>query len=190
VSWFRRTPLAEARWVVIDCETSGLDPRRDRLLSIGAVKVRAKRIELGEAFSSGVRAPAPSAAANILVHGIGADAQLAAPLAEEVLPRFAGFAGDDIAVAYHAWFDHEVLRRAMRPLGLRAPSRWLALEPLARELFPRSRARHFDDWLGAFGIEHAGRHDALLDALAAAELLLVLLAQAERARRRHVEDVL
>ena len=190
MSWFRRTPLAEARWVVIDCETSGLDPRRDRLLSIGALKVRDGRIDLAQSFSSRVRAPAPSAPANILVHGIGGDAQLAAPPLEEVLPRFADFAKDDIAVAFHAWFDREVLRRTMAPLGMRPPRRWLDLEPLARDLFPRQRATSFDHWLAAFGIEHAGRHDALLDALAAAEMLLVLLAHAARQGRRHAEELL
>jgi len=190
VSWFQRTPLAEARWVVIDCETSGLDPKRDRLLSVGALKVHQGRIELGRTFSSRVRAPMPSPRANILIHGIGGDAQLDAPLPEDVLPGLAGFAGEDIAVAYHAWFDREVLRRAMAPLGLRAPRRWLDLEPLARDLFPRRRAKSFDHWLDALGIEHAGRHDALLDALAAAEMLLVLLAEAGRQGRRHVEQLL
>ena len=190
MSWFQRTPLAEARWVVIDCETSGLDPKRDRLLSVGALKVHQGRIDLAQAFSSRVRAPSPSPRANILIHGIGGDAQLHAPSREDVLPRFAGFAGDDIAVAYHAWFDREVLRRAMAPLGLRAPRRWLDLEPLARDLFPRQRATSFEHWLGAFGIEHAGRHDALLDALAAAEMLLVLLAHAARQGRRHAEQLL
>jgi DNA polymerase-3 subunit epsilon len=175
---------------VIDCETSGLDPRRDRLLSIGALRVSGGRIDLADCFSSRVRAAAPSAADNILVHGIGGDAQLAAPPAEQVLPRFARFVGDAMPVAYHAWFDREVLRRAMAPIGLRAPRRWLDLEPLARDLFPRQKAASFDDWLGAFGIEHAGRHDALLDALAAAELLLVLLAAARREGRRNVEDLL
>lgn len=190
MSWFRRTPLAEANWVVLDCETSGLDPRRDRLLAVGALRVAGGRIDLAQGFSARVRAPAPSAPANILVHGIGGDAQLAAPLAEEVLPRFAGFVGDAVAVAYQAWFDREVLRRAMAGVGLRAPRRWLDLEPLALDLFPRHTAASLDDWLGAFGIEHAGRHDALLDALAAAELLLVLLAAARRQGRRSVEDLL
>jgi hypothetical protein len=43
MSWFRRTPLEGARWVVIDCETSGLDAARDRLLSVGAVRARWRR---------------------------------------------------------------------------------------------------------------------------------------------------
>ena len=189
--WFsRHTPLAEARWVVIDCETSGLDPRRDRLLSIGAVRVAQGRILLADAFSSGVRASQASAKDNILVHGIGADAQLAAPATEEVLPRFARFIEGQTPVAFHAWFDREVLRRAMAPFGLPLPRRWLDLEPLARGLFPRKQLRTLDDWLAAFDIQPAGRHEALLDAFAAAELLLVLLARGAHRGLRTVEDVL
>ncbi|HYI87353.1 MAG TPA: exonuclease domain-containing protein, partial [Burkholderiales bacterium] len=77
MSWFRRTPLAEARWVAIDCETSGLDAASDRLLSVGAVAVYGDRIELGKTFGALVRQAAASPAPNILVHGIGGDAQLA-----------------------------------------------------------------------------------------------------------------
>ena len=187
MSWFsRRTPLSQGRWIVIDCETSGLDPRRDCLLSVGAVRVRSDRIMLAEAFSAQVRSPAASGAQNILVHGIGADAQLAAPPPEKVLPQFARFLEDSIPVAFHAWFDREVLQRA----GLRIAARWLDLEPLAHALYPKRNLRTLDHWIGAFGIQPAARHDALLDALASAELLLVLLARARSAGMRTVEDLL
>jgi DNA polymerase-3 subunit epsilon len=187
VSWFSpATPLAQARWVVIDCETSGLDPRRDRLLSLGAIHVREERIELGESFSTRVRAPMPSAASNILVHGIGGDAQLAAPPLAEVAPQFGRFIDGRVPVAFHAWFDQEVLQRA----GLRMPRRWLDLEPLAHHLFPQKKLLSLDEWLDAFQLQPAARHDALFDALAAAELLLVLLAHASRAGMRTVEDVM
>jgi len=187
VSWFfQRTPLAQARWVVIDCETSGLDPRRDRLLSVGAIRIRADRIELGDAFSARVRSPVASGAENILVHGIGGDAQLAAPLPGQVLPQLARFAEGCIPVAFHAWFDREVLQRS----GLRIAQRWLDLEPLAHALYPGKKLRTLDEWLSAFGIQPVARHDALLDALASAELLLVLLAQARSARMRTVEDLM
>ena len=61
--------------MVVDCETSGLDAARDRLLSVGAVAVRGGRIELGSGFRMVLRQDAPSDPANILVHGIGGEAQ-------------------------------------------------------------------------------------------------------------------
>ena len=176
---WRRTPLAAVRWVALDCETSGLDPRRDRLLSLGAVAVRAGRIELAESFGALVRQERPSEPGNILVHGIGAQAQLDGRPAAEALEAFRAFLGDGVPVAFHAAFDAALLRRA---LGRSLPRRWLDLAALAPALHPEraNACRALDDWLAAFGIAPQARHDALGDAFAAAQLLLVLLAAAAR----------
>ncbi|MFY9316499.1 MAG: hypothetical protein WAO95_13190, partial [Burkholderiales bacterium] len=56
------------------------------------------------------------------------------------------------------------------------------LAPLAAALNPALavRTHALDDWLAAFGIDCPARHDALADAYASAQLMLVLLAQAEK----------
>jgi DNA polymerase-3 subunit epsilon len=175
--------LRAAHWVVVDCETSGLDPASDRLLSIGAVCVRGGRIELGEAFSAVLRQESASEPANILVHGIGGDAQRGGRPAVEALREFSLFLGEREPVAFHAPFDAAVLRRAMAQVpGLAAPRHWLDLARLAPALHPgpEHAQRALDDWLGEFGIACPARHDALADAYATAQLLLVLLADAER----------
>ena len=184
--WFgtaQTTPLRAARWMVVDCETSGLDAARDRLLAVGAVAVRGGRIELGESFSALLRQDVASDAENILVHGIGGDAQRSGRAPGEALRELSEFLGDGLPVAYHAPFDEEVLRRAMaQQPGLRAPRHWLDLARLAPVLYPgpEKARRSLDDWLGEFGIACPARHDALADAYATAQLLLVLLAEAER----------
>jgi DNA polymerase-3 subunit epsilon len=185
-------PLRAARWVVVDCETAGLDPGRDALLAIAAVAVRGGAIALGESHAAILRQEVPSAAANILVHGIGGDAQRAGRAPEEALRAFAAFLGRDLAVAFHAPFDASALRRAAAGMhGLSMPARWLDLARLAPALFPgNARSAHaLDDWLAAFGIEVEARHDALHDAFAAAQLLLVLLAEAERQGVRDVTEL-
>lgn len=179
------TPLHAARWVVIDCETSGLDASRDRLLSIGAVVVERARIDLGSAFSVLLRQDAPSDSANILVHGIGAQAQLGGRPPRQALQAFTDFVDHGLPVAFSAPFDAAVLRRAMTAEQLEAPAVWLDIARLAPALFPaaapaKGARRSLDDWLAAFGIECAERHDALGDAYASAQLLLVLLAEAAR----------
>jgi DNA polymerase-3 subunit epsilon len=176
-------PLRAARWVVVDCETSGLDPARDRLLAVGAVAVSGGRIEMADAFSAVLRQDAPSDAANILVHGIGGEAQREGRPAAEALRDFARFAGDRLPVAYHAPFDAAMLQGAMaRVPGLQAPVDWLDLARLAPVLYPgpQREQRALDDWLAQFAIACPARHDALADAYATAQLLLVLLAEAER----------
>ena len=176
MSWFRATPLADARWVSIDCETSGLDARRDRLLSVGAVEVRDGRISLGRRFSALVRQQAPSGNENILVHGIAGDAQLSGAPLEQVMGELESYAAEAIPVGFHADFDEAVLRRH----GFVARERWIDLAVLAPVLFPASKAKRLEEWLGAMGIAVLDRHDALGDAFSTAQLLLVVLAEARR----------
>lgn len=185
MSWFRRTPLAAARWVVIDCETSGLDAARDRLLSVGAVEVRGGAVHLAEFFEARIQQQRPSAHENILIHGIGGDAQLAGLPLAEVVSKLDAYAGDAIPVAFHAPFDAEVLRRH----GFKPRAPWHDLALLAPALFPARKAKVLEDWLAEFGIPAHARHDALGDAFAAAQLLLVLLAEAKRQRIEAVEDL-
>ena len=168
----------EARWVVVDCESSGLDPRADRLLSIGAVGVRAGRIVLGESFSVFLRQSQASDAENILIHGIGGSDQLSGVAPANALAAFDAFTGDAPLAGFHAPFDRALLERAFRSAtGQTWRRRWLDLALLAPSLFPAmARGRTtLDHWLEAFEIEHLARHDALGDAYATAQLLLVLL---------------
>jgi len=186
--WFRRTPLAEARWAVIDCETSGLDPSRDRLLSVGAVIVRDGTIDLQQAIQAKIRQTIPSSRENIVIHGIGGDEQLSGLPLPEVISNLSACAGDAIPVGFHAAFDDRVLRRH----GLKLRAKWLDLAAAAPALFPE-RGRHdspLEHWLAAFGIPALARHDALGDAFATAQLLLVALSEAQRQGVRSAEDLL
>jgi DNA polymerase-3 subunit epsilon len=178
MTWFRRTRLEGVRWVVIDCETSGLDIARDRLLSVGAVAVREGRIHLGERFEAFVGQVKPSPADNILVHGIGGDAQCAGPPLAEVISAFRTYVGDAMPVGFHAPFDAAILRRH----GLKLSSDWVDLATLMPALFPERAPKKssLEHWLAQFAIELAQRHDALADALATAELLLVALNELKR----------
>lgn len=176
MSWFRGTPLAAARWVAIDCETSGLDAARDRLLSVGAVAVRDGRIDLSASFEASVKQEAPSAAENILIHGIGGDAQLAGSPLPEVIQNLAAHVGHATPVGFHAPFDAAVLRRH----GFKARKPWLDLAALLPALLPGRKAQRLEDWLAEFGIAVHARHDALGDAFSTAQLLLVALAEARR----------
>jgi len=173
-----RTPTG--RWVVVDTETSGLDPERDRLLAIGAVAVDDGGILLDDSFEIVLKSDPSGDAANIAVHGIGHGAQAAGMPARDALAAFREWAADAPRVGFHADFDRAVLRVAFAGAGLPADGRpWLDLAPLAGALVPeayRYGGRSLDDWLAAFGIECAIRHNAASDALATAELLLRLRA--------------
>jgi DNA polymerase-3 subunit epsilon len=187
-----REAAGAARWVVVDCETSGLDVSRDRLLQIGAVALQDGRIGIADAFSRVLRQKAPSEAENILVHGIGGDAQASGEDPARVLQEFAAFAGAGPLVAFHAPFDRAMLERSMRAYGLRWKRRWLDVADLLRVLYTAraKQCKGLDDWLLAFGIAHEARHDALGDAFATAQLMQVALEEARRHGFTSVRDVL
>lgn len=173
--------LSAQRLVVVDVESSGLDPRNDRLISIGAVIVQGAAVRLSEAFSITLRQEQPSDERNILVHRIGGTAQIEGRDHCEALMDFLDFAGKAPLVAFNADFDRTLIERASRAaLGMAPDGDWLDLAALAPAVFPeRARsARNLDDWLQVFAIENYDRHNALADAVATAQLLLPVLAAA------------
>ena len=177
-----RAPLARTRWVVIDTETTGLDPRSDTLLSIGACQITGARLDLACSYSAFIRPPQVSSVANVLIHGIGHAEQMSGAEETEVLTGTLEFCRHDVLVAYHAPFDEAMIRIAMqRHLGLRFRQVFIDVAKLADVLFPEQgrQYRMLDEWLAHFGIVHPARHNALADALCTAELLLVLLTAAQ-----------
>jgi DNA polymerase-3 subunit epsilon len=178
--------------VVLDCETSGLDPHRDSLLSLGAVGVRGRHIACRDWFEATVRPSSPSARENILIHRIGRDRQAAGEEPAHALHAFLEFAGDAPRVAFRAAFDRTVMARALHAVGRRDAARWLDLAALLPVLFPQvgGPAATLDTWCSAFGIEPYLRHDAVADAYATAQLFQIALSRATRQGFRGVTGVL
>jgi DNA polymerase III subunit epsilon len=168
------------RWIVVDTETSGLDPLRDRLLAIGGVAVDDHGIQLDDSFEIVLRGDRSGDSANIAIHGIGHGAQAEGVPVPDALAAFRDWAAGAPRVGFHSDFDRTVLRTAFAGAGIAADDApWLDLAALARTLVPeasRYGARSLDDSLAAFGIECTIRHNAAADALATAELLLRLRA--------------
>jgi len=181
--WRRGGVAPPARWVVLDTETSGLDPARDKLLSIGAVAVDAQGIRLRDSFEVVLRNDDAGTRDNIVVHGIGYGAQREGVPAAAALEALVAYLDAAPCVGFHCAFDQAVLARAAREAGVAMPVvPWLDVAMLASALEPgrqRAGARSLDDWLAAFDITMAARHNAAADALVTAELLLRLRARAE-----------
>jgi DNA polymerase-3 subunit epsilon len=171
-------PSATSRYGVVNVETSGLDPTRDKLIAIGAVAVTGGRIDMDDAFEIVLQQPMPSTHYNILVHGIGGIAQAAGSDPVEALLKFINFAGKDPLVAFHAAFDETAIRLALKKyLGAEFKQPWLDLAFLAPSLYPKLTQQHrsLDDWMDHFGIGNFARHSALADAYSTAQLMLVLM---------------
>ena len=179
-------PVDDTRWVVLDVESSGLNPKSDRLLAIAAIAVvndgPHARIMLGDSFEVVLQQPSAVAdKANILLHGIGVGAQKNGMAQEAALLAFERFIGNSPLIAFHAAFDQTLILRAFEAvLGRQPGNPWLDLEPLAAVLMPKVRARSLDEWMTELQISCAVRHQAAADTLATAELLQKLWPAAVR----------
>jgi DNA polymerase-3 subunit epsilon len=212
--WLRRPPVSDAavaarrdwerldypapgaqldalHFVGVDTETSGLDPVRDRLISIGACRIDADGIRVGEAFCVLLRQERPSATDNILIHGIGHGAQAAGESPDEALIGYLRFAGRAPLVGFHTLFDLKVLQRAVRgALGIAYRPTCLDLALLLPALDAKGATGwQLDQWLARYGLRAFARHNALADASASAELFLIAVQKARARGARSLRDL-
>jgi DNA polymerase-3 subunit epsilon len=187
----RQTPLALARFVALDLETTGPRMDRDRVIAVGAIAVAGRALVHGEAFTAVLRQASSSARDNILVHRISGQEQLAGLDPVATWLAFLEFRGASFAVAFRSEFDATVLERELDlTLGIRVPRRFVDLAVLLPALFPGTANDTLEDWLGHFALEPIGRHEALADAYSAGQLLLIALDAAQRLGMRTTGDLL
>jgi DNA polymerase III subunit epsilon len=111
-------PLQQQRFVVLDLETSGLNMRRDVVLSIGAVVIENAAIDLSQQFECTLQREGHQPSASTLIHGIAPSEIAKGEDPAEALLAFMEFVGDSPLLAYHAEFDQRMLARAQAEPGL------------------------------------------------------------------------
>jgi DNA polymerase-3 subunit epsilon len=172
----------------LDLETGGLDPRRDPIVAVGMVPLRGGTIRLGESYQSLVRTNGSGAisAASVRTHQLVPGEVRDAPPLAEVLREIDRRLADGVLLVHQSAIDVRFLRRAHREVRLRWPAPRvvdtvdLLLKAARKERFidPSAQEREPDLNLWAararFGLPAYAAHDALTDALATAELFLVL----------------
>jgi DNA polymerase III epsilon subunit-like protein len=178
--------LLDPGFVAIDLETTGLDPRRDDVVSLAAIPFVGGRPERGYVTLVDPRRPIPRASTRI--HGID-DARVAgAPTLTEVLPRLDGICAGRLLVGHDVAFDLAVLARARRRRGLAEPEAFaLDTRRLTVALYPAwRRVSELESVAARLGIEVEGRHTAEGDARLAGAILVSLL---DEFRRRGVRTI-
>jgi len=180
-------PLRSQRWVVVDLETSGLNLHRDQVLSIGAVVIEDGAVDFSQLFERTLQRTDTKLSPSVLIHGLGPSAIAAGSDPAEALLDFMAFVGDSPLLAFHAPFDQHMLCRALKDsLGYRLAHPFLDVADLAPLLCPEAHIREagLDDWLNHFRLQAGERHHASADALATAELMLILFS---RARQQQID---
>lgn len=174
--------ISSASYVVIDAELTGLNERKDSIVSLGAVRMKGGRISLGDVFYRLVKPETALTRDSIVIHGI-----MPSEVAEEeeigtVLTEFISFCGDAILVGHCVYIDLAFLDREMkRVLGFSGFENvmvdtaqlytWMAGRRMNQPCFTR-RPRHpyLYELAGCLEIPVAEAHHALQDAFITAQL--------------------
>ena len=166
------------REIVLDTETTGLDPLRgDRLVEIGCVEIL-NRMPTGQTYHVYINPERDMPAEAFAVHGLSAEFLSTKPLFHEVADAFLDFIGDAPLVIHNASFDigfiNAELDRIKRPAIPR--ERLVDTLLLARRKHPGVSNR-LDDLCSRYSIDnsHRTKHGALLDSELLAEVYVDLV---------------
>lgn len=166
------------REIVIDTETTGLDPKKgDRIIEIGCLELN-NHISTGRTLHLYINPERPIPPDATQIHGI-TDAMLVdKPLFGEIAEEMIAFLADDTLVIHNASFDLGFLNMELGLVGLPALAAGRAVDTvaLARRRFPGSPAS-LDALCKRFGIDNSARtkHGALLDAELLASVYVELI---------------
>ncbi|MEZ5357043.1 MAG: 3'-5' exonuclease [Bryobacteraceae bacterium] len=185
-TWDDSTPVSEVRFVVLDTETTGLDPRRDRIITIGAVAVCGGQILLEDCFEAMLHIPYNLS--SVTVHGITRDQAREGYTEAEAMEALLPYLRDGVIVGHHISHDVAALDAAcQRTFGIGLRNRFLDTMDLTLHLeqdgaFPGHEFRSFtlDALCEFFSVTPHDRHTAGGDALLTALVFLRLVRLAAR----------
>lgn len=190
-SWSRRAlkdenygwmfdPYSGDEVVVFDTETTGLNTKKDAVLSIGAVKVKGDRILTSESFEVFLKPSKEISVESIKIHHIRpCDLEHALdPL--DGAKKFLDFIGNRPLVGYYLEFDMAMMNRLIKPwLGCELPHKQIEISGLYFDkkiaLIPQGNIDlRFDTILRDLNIPRMGQHNALNDAIMTAMVYIKL----------------
>lgn len=181
--------------MVFDSEATGLNPKQDRIISIGAIAVSGNLLDIRDSYEIDIFQDFSRGRESIEIHGIRRTELVGAEPEPDAVLSFLEYIGEAVLVAHHAWFDTKILHYALRRhwnVPLLSPS--LDTLHLAKRLSENSSAKAGDFTLDAlakrYDIRITHRHKAAGDALVTAELLIKLLRQAEKRGIKKLGNVL
>jgi DNA polymerase-3 subunit epsilon len=164
--------LANITFTVIDTETTGLDPLSDEVISIGAVRIVNGRLLNNEIFNVLVDPQREVPEESIKIHGIRPEMLQGQPTIDKVLPLLHQFAENTVLVGHNVAFDMRMFQVKEYITSVRFTQPVLDTMFLSAVIHPAHRLHSLEAISERLGIIITGRHTALGDALAAAEILL------------------
>jgi DNA polymerase III subunit epsilon len=183
LTWLKRGRTNQldqpTRWIVIDLETSGLDPKTDRILAIGAIAIEHGRVKLDDSFEAIVFQTQVSDVSNILIHGITGQTQKNGRPMQDVIDDFEQWRAGAPIAGWHIGFDAAFLEPVYARLNHSPlPHASLDVAQLATCLLG-TKFSDLDACARAFSIPIHARHHAAMDAWITALVLVRLITVAK-----------
>jgi DNA polymerase-3 subunit epsilon len=167
--------LTELAYTVFDTETTGLDPGRDEIVAIGAVRIINGRILQNESFEQLVNPGRNIPWSSVRIHGLRSNMLADQPLISEALPVFHRFAENTILVGHNAAFDMRMLKEKEALTKVRFGNPVLDTMLLSNVIHPAQSSHDLEGISERLGVNLIGRHTALGDAIGTAEIFLKLI---------------
>ena len=167
-------------FVVFDTETTGLDPKKDEILSIGAVKIKNNKILTSQTFEIYLKNSKDISSKSILIHGIRSCDLKDAKDPVEAIKEFLHFIGSRALIGYYLEFDVEMINRYVKQmLGITLPNKMIEVSEIYFEktitFIPQGNIDlRFDTILKNCKVPAMGAHNAVNDAIMTAMIYLKL----------------
>ena len=175
---FEEPPLDEV--VVFDTETTGLNPKTDEILSIGALIVKENKILMSQKFECFIKPTKLINEESIKIHQLrNIDLQNALDV-QKALEAFLAFIGSRTLVGYYIEFDASMINKYLQPwLGIRLPNPQIEISGIYHDKKMKRIAHgvidlRFDVMMKDLDLPIFGKHDALNDAIMTAMMYIKL----------------
>ncbi|MBL4559842.1 MAG: 3'-5' exonuclease [Labilibaculum sp.] len=178
------------RFVVFDTETTGLNPKTDRILSIGAIGLKGNCISIADSFDQFLIQNHFNKD-TVAIHGILKEGKTTKISEKEALEAFIIYIGNSVLVAHHAAFDLAMINRGLKRMGLpKLKNKCLDTGNLYKKLKEKPQ-KHIglDALCIEFNITAHDRHTAAGDAYITALLFLKIVSKWRKERPVNFDDL-
>ncbi len=172
--------MLEEEFVSFDCETTGLNVKKDEILSIGAVKIVNDKIELSESFERFLQPEHHIGEESIKIHHIRPCDITDSIEAKIAIEEFLHFIGNRTLIGYYIKFDIAMINRyAKKIIGTTIPNKSIELSNMYYKRYQKKSSHEFvdlkfDTIMKNLDLPELGQHDALNDAVMSSMMYLKL----------------
>ena len=166
--------IDEEEFVVFDIETTGLNSHTNKIIEIGAVKIKAGRIidRYSQLINPGISIPYHITEITSITNEQVANQ----PKIDEVIGKFVDFIGDAVLVAHNAPFDMGFIKRDIKEyLNIDLENSVIDTLQMARDLFPDFKKYGLGDLNKSLGLALEKHHRAVDDSQATANMFIIFL---------------